>query len=335
LRQTRLYLAPIRGITNCVYRNEYSRLFKGYDFALAPFIVSCYAENSSSKVLRDLFVERNDSNFKIIPQILSNDASHIISLASAMYDLGYKVVNINLGCPHKKVRNKMRGSGLLAHPELICNLLDEIIPAIPNKLSLKVRLGGKEKDEFSKILPLLADYPLHEIIVHPRTGQQMYKGKADLAAFKDILAAARHPLVYNGDIDTVQKFKFLSDQLPEIDSWMIGRGGLVNPFLPELIKGLVDEPLDIKLARFRQFHDNLLSIYQRELNGPAHQLSKMKEIWVYWADFFLKGKSLLKAISRAQSLGKYNSLIYSFFHNEPELIIHKTWHSLKNKEAET
>ncbi len=308
-----LYLAPILGITNCIYRNAYSRIFDGYDFAVTPFIKSCQVTKTMCTALRDLFPERNDTKFTLIPQILSNTPGDFISMANGLFDLGYKTVNWNLGCPIKQIRSKRRGAGMLPYPAEIMTMLNKIMPAISNQLSLKVRLGSENNREFIDLLPLLNDLPLKEIIVHPRIGSQMYEGEVDLTAFAEILSLSKHPVIYSGDIDSLETFNRLASRFPDIGGWMIGRSGITNPFLPEQIKNLRGDTSQEKLKRFISFHDEILTAYQKTLSGPGHLMDKMKELWRYWAKSFANGDKLFKAISKTRSIDRYSFLVQSFF----------------------
>ncbi|MDD5491956.1 MAG: tRNA-dihydrouridine synthase family protein, partial [bacterium] len=182
--------------------------------------------------------------------------------------MGYKTVNLNLGCPIKHIRSKRRGAGLLPYPSDIIEMLNKIIPAIPNQLSIKVRLGSEHNREFIDLLSLLNDLPLKDIIVHPRIGSQMYEGEVDLATFAEILALSKHPVIYNGDIDSPETFKRLASRFPDIGGWMIGRSGITNPFLPEQIKKLRGGTAQEKLNRFISLHDELFSSYQKSLSRP-------------------------------------------------------------------
>lgn len=309
-----LYMAPIRGITNCIYRNAYSRFFQGYDVAVTPFINSALIENRESRALRDLFVHRNETEMRLVPQILGNDANGLISVANVVFEMGYASVNWNLGCPHRRVTNKRRGSGLLSEPDTIRRLLDEVIPAIPGTLSLKVRLGREDPDELSRLLPQLDAYPLEEIIIHPRTAVQMYSGRADIDAFEAVVGLTHHRVVYNGDIDSVHQFQTLQARFPAIHRWMIGRFGIINPFLPEQILGRTDA---VDLHRFVQLHEALYQAYEEELSGPAHLLSKMKETWLYWSQAFAGGERLHRKMSRLKTLSRYRLLVDDFLSKQP------------------
>ena len=128
-----LYLAPLRGFTEYIYRNAFSRHFDGFDIAVAPFIPTMSDARLKRKNLKDVLPE-NNHDMPVIPQIIGNNAEDFILLASRLYDLGYETVNWNLGCPFPMVAKKQRGSGLLPHPDKIETFLEETIPAIPNRL---------------------------------------------------------------------------------------------------------------------------------------------------------------------------------------------------------
>ncbi len=310
-----LYMAPIQGITGAVYRQEYSRFFNGYDYAVTPFIKSRKVSFRHSN-MRDILPERNDTSFEIIPQVMSKSSDDFIKLAKAMFDFGYETVNWNLGCPVTMVRNKGRGSGMLERTDEIVRIINSVIPAIPNKVSIKARLGNENNDGLARLLPLINDLPLKEIIIHPRTGKQMYEGAVDLEVFEKCVSLTKHSIVYNGDIDSVEKFRALSKRFPTINRWMIGRGGITNPFLPEEIKGLTNGNDQKRQERFLAFHDAVLKSHQSELSGPAHLMNKMKECWRFWSKAFKGGDELYLTISRTKKVDKYCSCIEKFFSGE-------------------
>jgi tRNA-dihydrouridine synthase B len=314
-----LYMAPIMGVTNRIYRNIFSDLFEGYDYAVTPFIRSSKVASVINKQFRDIDVSKINSSFGLIPQILSNNSEDFIRLAKDMFDLGYEVVNWNLGCPHKKIRKKIRGAGLLSFPDRIIKFLEDVVPAIPNKISLKCRLGNENGEELFYLLPLLNDFPLKEIIIHPRIGSQMYTGEVDEISFEKCLSLTKHEIVYNGEIDSVDKFNYFVERFPTINKWMIGRGGVTNPFLAEQIKNLTSDTLEKKIDRFREFHNELFEYYKKELSGQSHVLHKMKEVWFYWSKAFEEGHSLFIAISRTKDFSKYLFLVEKFFSSKVNL----------------
>ena len=309
-----LYMAPIRGITNCIYRNVYSRFFNGYDFCIMPFINNTTGKRST---LRDIFPERNDVNFELIPQILDKRPKDFIVLANSLFEMGYKTVNWNLGCPLGMIRKKKKGSGMLPYYNDILKFLNEVIPKVPNTVSIKVRLGSEDNKDLSRLLPHLNDLPLKEIIIHPRTGKQLYSGTVDLSLFEENLNLTEHEVVYSGDIDSFEKYRTLRKRFPSVNRWMIGRSGITNPFLPEQINKMENKSSDTKIERFRAFHSALLKAYQEELSGQAHLIGKMKEMWKYWKNAFEGGDHLFLEISRTKNIKKYLDTSERFFSKNP------------------
>ncbi len=304
-----LVLAPIRGITDCHFRSLFQRYFPGFDSALAPFINPQRHSSFHPKQLKDVLPESNRT-LAVVPQLLHTDPEDFLFLASRLQELGYQEVNWNLGCPAPMVTKKKRGSGLLSFPEEIISFLDQVMPRLPIQLSIKTRLGYENKDELLALLPHLDDYPLTEIIIHGRLGRQLYRGEIDRESFGRCLACSKHSIVYNGDITTKKVFVELQRQFPKISKWMIGRGALANPFLPGEIKGMENSD---QLGRLKSFHDELYSCYRELLDGPAHLLGRMKQLWVYLSAFFPPEQKTWKKIKKCRTEVKYLEVVESLF----------------------
>jgi tRNA-dihydrouridine synthase B len=308
-RQAELVLAPIRGITDCHFRSLFHEHFPGFDSAIAPFINPQRHSSFNPKQLKDVIPEANRV-LPVIPQLLHTDAQDFLFVAHRLAELGYKEINWNLGCPAPMVTIKHRGSGLLPFPEQILSFLDRVIPELPVNLSIKTRLGYEDKDELLSLLPHLNDYPLTEIIIHGRLGKQLYRGESDPEAFGRCLEHTRHSIVYNGDIDSVEKFKDLQIQFPKVNKWMIGRGVLANPFLAGEIKGL---QTDDRLQRLENFHRDLYDSYKELLSGPSHLLGRMKQLWTYLSFSFPPQQKSWKKIKKCKTVAKYQQVVGGLF----------------------
>lgn len=304
----------MRGFTDYIFRNTFSRHFNGFDGAVAPFITAPKLIRSKSSHLKDVLPE-NNATMPLVPQILGNNSKSFIPLAERLFDLGYKTVNWNLGCPFPVVAKKQRGSGLLPYPDRIKEFLDKTVATIPNRLSIKVRLGRKATDEIFKLLPIFNQYPLEAVIIHPRTGKQMYAGETDLETFEKCLELARHRIVYNGDITSLDSFTDLSARFKSIDDWMIGRAAVSNPFLPAIIKAGKDE-FTKKVDLFNKFYNDLFERYQEAFSGPGHLLDRMKGFWTYFSQSFENGKKIRKKIHRTHKLQRYLDIVKRFFDDE-------------------
>ena len=296
-----IYMAPLRGITDALFRRIYSKHFTGIDAAVAPFINPQHKSGRSDKLLADVFPKAN--NLKLIPQQLNSNGDDFLAIAERLYDLGYREINWNLGCPVPMVAKKRRGSGLLPFPDQIVAFLDHVIPRLKSRLSLKIRLGYHDHRESLALLPRLDCYPLSEIIIHARLGKQLYRGRTYPERFMECQRTSAHRLVYNGDINSVSDYLELR-KLLEIDRWMIGRGLIANPFLPSEIKGarISDQQ---KSAGLQHFHDELFLAMKEKLDGPGHLLGRMKQIWIYFIGSFPEKQNLLKKITKASTEAKY------------------------------
>jgi tRNA-dihydrouridine synthase len=314
----RLILAPLQGFTDAVFRTTFAEHFKGFDSALAPFIPTLSADRFQDRHFRDLLPERN-LRLPIEPQVLGSGAEDFIHVGRRLFDLGYPDVNWNLGCPFRPVTKKRRGAGLLAFPEQVGEFLEKVVPAIPGRLSVKLRLGLNSPQDILNLLPVLNRYPLREITIHPRIARQMYTGHPDLDTFQRCLGLSRHPVVYNGDIINLRRFFEISSRFATVDGWMIGRGALSNPFLPEAIKSGADTA-SAKVQRFRVFYEELFGRYHEVLSGPGHLLDRMKGFWTYFGVHFKNGAVLCKRIHRTFQLPRYLEVISRFFEEDAEWV---------------
>lgn len=302
-RPARLYMAPLKGITDSLFRQVYQGHFPGLDRAVAPFVNPQKSPRYSEKLIADLLPEKN-RGLELIPQVLNTDAEGFISLGNRLHELGYSEINWNLGCPVKMVAGKKRGSGLLPHPELIIDLLERILPRLQPALSIKMRLGYHSHQETLALLPRLDSFPLTEIILHARLGVQLYQGPVHLDHFDLCRAQTSHRLVYNGDLLSKEDFTGLAARFTSIDRWMIGRGLLINPFLPAEIKG-IRLNAEERRKKLQFFHNDLYQALKERLSGPGHLLGRMKQVWIYFIDAFPGKQKLLKKITRASSEQHY------------------------------
>jgi len=306
-----LYLAPIRGITDWLFRTLFQRHFGGVDAAVAPFLNPQPHANIDLKQLHDLLPEHNQA-LPVTPQFLHTDPDGLLALAHRLHDLGYTQINWNLGCPAPMVTRKRRGSGLLPYPDAILSFLDTVLPRLPLQLSIKTRLGLNHPDELAALLPRLNDYPLQEIIIHTRLGRQLYRGTTDPERFGQSLALSRHPLVYNGDIIDVEGFLELRRQFPGVQRWMIGRGLLADPFLAGTIKGK-EFSKEQRIVKLNAFHQELVTGYKQRLAGPSHLLGRMKQIWAYLIASFPDSPGLWKKIKKAHTEDRYLAVVDGAF----------------------
>ncbi len=307
-----IYLAPIRGLTDSLFRETLCRHFLGFDAAMAPFINPQRKSLYDDKMLRDVLPEHNGGP-PLVPQLLHTDSEQFLVLSKRLAELGYRHVNWNLGCPMPMVAKKKRGSGILPYPDEILEILDRIMPMLGMELSIKTRLGYHGLGELPALIPALDAFPLKEIIIHARLGRELYKGPTYPDGFADCLEKSKHTLVYNGDITDLETFRALAARFPSVTRWMIGRGALANPFLAEEIKGYPQESAERRRERIFAFHEDLYAHYQDKLSGPGHVLGRVKQLWTYLIGSFPGQEKTLKKILKSNKLERYERAVDQLF----------------------
>ncbi len=300
-------LAPFKGLTQKEYRTSYVRHFPGLDKIFAPFISGVNPDKINLSKFTDVLpVPEND--IQTIPQFVSVDYKEIIAIAETFANLGYQEINWNMGCPFSRIANKMRGCGILPHPDKIRSMMDHIMPGIPVKLSVKTRLGYYSTNELPRVIEVFNDYPISELIIHARTGRQLYSGKTDPDSFLNCAALSKIPVTYNGDIYNADSFEILQQLLPAINSWMVGRGALINPFLPSQIKKLNMNETE-KRRRLCAFHEEVFESLQSKILDERKLLGQMKAIWYYMHGIFDGGKQLFNDLKVSKDKRSYLNFV--------------------------
>ena len=314
-----LSLAPFQGITDSVYRNLYKEYFTGIDKFYTPFFTGIHKDNSRSLKGEEIDIKLNDVN-TLTPQILGNDADEIIRFANQCQAMGYREINLNMGCPFPRVANKTRGCGLMAEPLRVREIFDKVFNNIDIKFSLKCRLGYFKDTEIDELIESFNIYPFSEIIIHPRIGKQLYTGSADVDRFAEVASQINRPLVYNGDIFSVEDFKRISAKVPSVSMFMLGRGLLSNPFLADEIKG---KTFDYE-ERKKRLHHFMVSLYLERLRhagGSPKIIGCMKELWSYVMNSFEDPQDIWRKIKKINSLDVYEETVEIIFRDKSLLPI--------------
>lgn len=328
------YFAPLEGITGYIYRRAHHAFYPGMDRYYTPFIVPKEKKYLSTKERNDVLPVHN-SGMMVVPQIMTNQAEEFLRISRVLHqEYGYQEINLNLGCPSKTVVSKKRGSGFLALPDQLESFLTQVCSGFAlhgMRLSVKTRIGMDSPDEFSRLLEIFKQFPLSEIIVHPRVQKDFYCNKPDLQAFAQAykaVAGVNWELCYNGNLFSRSDYRFLCTKFPALSAVMMGRGLLVNPRLVEEIKvreigGTLNQAgntavfqrfLDVeaeKAERNRRYemHQMLLNDYRTVMSGEKNVLFKMKELWFYMSQDFTQSQQYWKKMKKAQKLSDFETAV--------------------------
>jgi tRNA-dihydrouridine synthase len=303
-----IYLAPLQGLTDWIFRESFTEHIGQFEKTFSPFIRVQDGEFYRPCQCNDTLPEHNTFQ-KPVPQFLGNDAVSFLRFENLCLQQSYTEVNINMGCPFPMIVKKGMGAGMLPHPEKVAQLLQSIFTVSKLKISIKCRLGEDNLSDFEQLIPIFNDFPLEEIIIHPRIGKQQYKGEVDLNAFALYASKIKQPICYNGDILSVADANKIQVLCPQIDRFMIGRGMLQNPFLLNEIRQH-ELTSNEKVRMLRNFHLSVIERCKHKYSGDLHLLKRFKELWSYHALGFEDGRKIYKQVKKCTTLSKYEGVIF-------------------------
>ena len=223
-----LFVAPMAGVTDRPFRQLCKKL--GAGLAVSEMVTSNSLLYGSAKTQR-----RANHDGEVAPisvQIAGADPAMMAEAAKHNADRGAQIIDINMGCPAKKVCNVMAGSALLQHETLVGKILTAVVNAVPDTpVTLKIRTGWNiENKNAPSILRIAEESGIRALAVHGRTRCQQYRGAAEFDTIAAVKAAARIPVIANGDISTPEKAKAVLDQTGA-DGVMIGRAAQGRPWI--------------------------------------------------------------------------------------------------------
>ncbi len=221
-------LAPMAGYTDSAYRQLVKEIAPGV-ICFTEFTSTDGIKYGSKRTLQQVGFNP-DTERPIIAQIFGKKPESFAIAAAALEEMGVDAIDINMGCPAKKVVSSDHGSALLKNPDLAAELVEATVKATSLPVSIKTRLGIKEKDT-----KFLIDYckrmesaGAQLITIHGRTAKQMYTGKADFEPIYEVKKHVKVPVIGNGDVDCVESAK---EKLGNLDGLMVGRATMGNPWI--------------------------------------------------------------------------------------------------------
>ena len=303
-----IYMAPMEGVTNYVFRKAYIKHFIGVDKFFTPFITPHMKKGFSRSELMELNKDYNKGQ-NLIVQILTNSAEDFLKLVDEIEEMGYSEFNINLGCPSGTVTSKGRGSGFLQNPEALDRFFYEIFEKKNNiTISVKTRIGFSDYGEWDDLLKVYEKYDFNEIIIHPRLRSDFYKNNIHLPSFTQACNTLEQNIIYNGDIKTLDDINTLKTKIfdEKVTGIMIGRGLVRNPLLAKSIK---ENKENICIERTVAFLDDIVEEYMSLDFGERNTLFKLKEIWGMILGNNEGTAKVLKKIRKANTVKDYKMAV--------------------------
>ena len=293
------YFAPLEGLTDSIYRSLHHKYFPGVDRYYTPFFSPTVHRALTPRESREL-PAADSLGVQVIPQILCKVAEDFVWMSGVCKDLGYREVNLNLGCPSGTVTAKGKGSGMLRDPDNLKAFLDGIFADTHLPISIKTRIGFADSQEFPSLLELFNLYPVKELTIHPRVRSAFYNGAVCMEAFDYAVANSKAPLCYNGDLCSLEYITDFSIKYPSVTSVMVGRGLIADPglFTPG---GTTNQAL-------MSFLDELLESYLIAFGGSRNAMFRLKEQWGMLQNNFDGGEKLFKQLRKTTDLTEFRSI---------------------------
>jgi tRNA-dihydrouridine synthase B len=254
-----LVVAPMAGVTDRPFRQLCKRL--GAGMAVSEMVTSNSLLYGSEKTRRRANHEGEVDPISV--QIAGADPKMMAEAARYNVDNGAQIIDINMGCPAKKICNVLAGSALLRDEPLVAQILKAVVEAVPEvPVTLKTRLGW---DKANRNVPLVAkiaeDSGIKALAIHGRTRACMYNGDAQYDLIAEVKSRSGIPIIANGDITTPEKAKLVLEQTGA-DAVMIGRAAQGRPWIFREIEHFLKTGTHLPQPEVAEIHDVLLDHLQ-------------------------------------------------------------------------
>lgn len=304
-------LAPMAGVTDRPFRQLCKQL--GAGMAVSEMVSSNSLLWGSEKTKRR--ANHDGETDPISVQIMGTEPAMMATAAKHNADNGAQIIDINMGCPAKKVCNVLAGSALMQNESLVKDILEAIVAAVDIPVTLKIRTGWDTEHRNALDIAKIAEQSgIQSLAIHGRTRACMYKGDAEYDTIADVKSRISIPVIANGDISTPEKAKFVLDYTGA-DAVMIGRAAQGRPWIFREIDHflktgqIMSAPSTTEIRDILLGHLTNLYAFYGEYTGV-----RMARKHISWYSKGQKhGAAFRQAVNKAETLEKQLEITHTFF----------------------
>jgi tRNA-dihydrouridine synthase B len=304
-------LAPMAGVTDRPFRQLCKRL--GAGMAVSEMVSSNSLLWKSDKTLRRINHEGEPGPISV--QIAGADPAMMAEAARFNADHGAQIIDINMGCPAKKVCNVMAGSALLRDEPLVARILETIVGAVDLPVTLKIRTGWDPDNRNAlQVARIAEESGIQALAIHGRTRADAYRGDAEYDTIAAVKAQTRIPVIANGDITTPQKAKFVLDSTGA-DAIMIGRAAQGNPWIFREVVHYLRTGAEMEKPSLEEVRSTLLEHLHNlyDFYGEYSGVRVARKHISWYSKGHRHGGAFRQAVNQVESSAEQIRMIETFF----------------------
>ncbi len=308
----------MEGITDGAYRMAIEEAFPEWNYLSTDFLrIPSQGYYTDKKIMEHFGVDDKQmsktmkkTSFQILTTIKSSTAEHVQRIAR----LGFEHLDLNVGCPSKKVNGHLGGAYLLSDLPVLRHIIREIRQNFDGVFTAKIRIGYRDDQDFIDILKLLEDEGVDAITLHARTRDQLYEGRADWEYIRKAVTSVNCPIIGNGDCWTLQDIKNMFEQTG-CHAIMMGRGALKTPWMATLYEEYKDQMFNLneelihkQRKSYMDYYFHLLERnYTRKGLDSEQILKRFKAFSRYLFDDYEDAEQVRSRFLRSRSLSEFNN----------------------------